>query len=301
LNEYEKKQLQIYKPSFTRQVLDFSKFSVPGLGRSSLQKGRILYGNETDVNEYPWQISMWIDRSHFCGGTLITNQWVATAAHCVDLHYKRHFKRVTVSLGDHDVKIFDESKNIFRKIRRIIRFPTYDNNFINGDMALLQLEEKVPLSDSIRPACLPDDSEEQFAYAQGIITGWGYTEKTKILKPRPMTSEVLREAEVFILPQDLCEKYSPFPITNKMICTFKGPRGVETTCQGDSGGPLVVDTGDNHHVLVGATSFGVSTCEGPYPSMFTRITEHLGFIYASMVPAPMEYMMNYVTPYVVAS
>ena len=56
LNEYEKKQLQIYKPSFTRQVLDFSKFSVPGLGRSSLQKGRILYGNETDVNEYPWQV-----------------------------------------------------------------------------------------------------------------------------------------------------------------------------------------------------------------------------------------------------
>ena len=57
LTEFEKKQLQIYKPSFTKQVLDYSKFDVPGLGRSSLQKGRILYGNETDVNEYPWQVS----------------------------------------------------------------------------------------------------------------------------------------------------------------------------------------------------------------------------------------------------
>ena len=56
LTEFEKKQLTIYKPSFTKQTLDFSKLDVPGLGRSSLQKGRILYGNETDVNEYPWQV-----------------------------------------------------------------------------------------------------------------------------------------------------------------------------------------------------------------------------------------------------
>ena len=62
---------------------------------------------------------------------------------------------------------------------------------------------------------------------------------------------------------------------------------------------MVVDMGKNEHVLVGATSFGVSTCEGPYPSMFTRITEHLDFIYAAMVPAPMEYMMNYKTPFVI--
>ena len=81
-----------------------------------------------------------------------------------------------------------------------------------------------------------------------------------------------------------------------MICTFKGPLGVESTCQGDSGGPLVVNTAENKHVLVGATSFGVSTCEGPYPAMFTRITAHLSLIHAAMVPVPMEYMMVYKTP-----
>lgn len=58
-----------------------------------------------------------------------------------------------------------------------------------------------------------------------------------------------------------------------MICTFKGPLGVETTCQGDSGGPLVVNEGSNKWTLVGATSFGVSTCEGPYPSMFARYVD----------------------------
>ena len=55
-----------------------------------------------------------------------------------------------------------------------------------------------------------------------------------------------------------------------MICTFKGPLGVETTCQGDSGGPLVVNQGTNKWTVVGATSFGVASCEGPYPSMFAR-------------------------------
>jgi len=54
--------------------------------------------------------------------------------------------------------------------------------------------------------------------------------------------------------------------------------------------------GENNHVLVGCTSFGVSTCEGPYPSMFTSITAHKKFIDAAMVAAPMEYMMNYETP-----
>ena len=115
--------------------------------------------------------------------------------------FRRHFSRVTVSLGDHNVKIFDESKNIFRKVKRIIRFPTYDNNLIDGDMALLQLADKVPISDYIRPACLPEDPEEMFDFSEGLITGWGYTEETKVLKPRPLTSDVLREAEVFILPQ----------------------------------------------------------------------------------------------------
>lgn len=57
------------------------------------------------------------------------------------------------------------------------------------------------LADSIRPVCLPADKEESFAFAQGLITGWGYTETTKKLLPRPLTSDVLREAEIFILPQ----------------------------------------------------------------------------------------------------
>jgi len=289
----------IYKPSFPRpSAIKYRQNHRRGKGKTDevswKSRNRILYGNETSTDEYPWQISMWIGRSHFCGGTLINREWAVTAAHCVDLQYRNHFRRVTVSLSDHNVEQFD-NQNTFRKLKRVVRFPTYDENYLHGDLAMLQFDRPLQFSETMRPACLPVD-HEQWAFRSALITGWGYTEETKKALPRPKTSAELREAEVYILPQDLCKKHSPFPITDRMICTFKGPRGVETTCQGDSGGPLVVDNGTNRYVVVGATSFGVSTCEGPYPSMFSRVSTFLDFIYSAMVPAPMEYLIHYETP-----
>ena len=60
--------------------------------------------------------------------------------------FRRHFGRTTVSLGDHNVKVYNDANSVFRKIRRIIRFPTYDNNLIDGDLALLHLTDPVELS-----------------------------------------------------------------------------------------------------------------------------------------------------------
>ena len=64
-------------------------------------------------------------------------------------YFRNHFKRTTVSLGDHNVKIYSETTNVFRKISRILRFPTYDNNLIDGDLALLHLSDPVPLSSKL--------------------------------------------------------------------------------------------------------------------------------------------------------
>ena len=51
-----------------------------------------------------------------------------------------------MSLGDHNVKVFDEADNVFRKISRIVRFPSYDQDFLDGDLALLHLSEPVTIS-----------------------------------------------------------------------------------------------------------------------------------------------------------
>ena len=63
-------------------------------------------------------------------------------------------------------------------------------------------------------------------FREAVISGWGYTEDTKDLQPRPMTSDVLREAQVYILPQDMCIKFSPFPISDKVICYIFNIQGV---------------------------------------------------------------------------
>ena len=66
-------------------------------------------------------------------------------------------------------------------------------------------------------------------------------------------------------------------ITDKMICTFKGPTGRETTCTGDSGGPLMVRR-SGRFVLVGATSFSLVDCQSPFPNVFTRVSAFLDWI-----------------------
>merc|ERR1712106_949511 len=149
----------------------------------------------------------------------ISDEFIITAAHCVDLHFKKHFQRT----------------------KRIFRFSSYDSNYLHGDLAVIQLDSKVEFSETLKPACLPEDPNETFGNATAISTGWGITEETK-LKPPATTSKVLRETNLYILDQDKCVAASPFLTTDAMICTYKGPYGVETTCQGDSGGPLVVNT-----------------------------------------------------------
>ena len=74
-------------------------------------------------------------------------------------------------------------------------------------------------------------------------------------------------------------KYSPFPITDKMVCTFKGPLGVETTCQGDSGGPLVVVQDDqDRYQLAGILSWGIGCSEAHQPGVYSRVSKFLPWI-----------------------
>ena len=64
----------------------------------------------------------------------------------ITIYFRNHFRRTTVSLGDHNVKVFNDAHSVFRKISRIVRFPSYDQNLIDGDIALLHLSAPVPLS-----------------------------------------------------------------------------------------------------------------------------------------------------------
>ena len=81
---------------------------------------KIIDGKETGINQYPWVISMQIQGSHFCGASLIAENWVLTAAHCVDITSIPNFiDRLVLSLGDHDVTTPDETASLTRTVKKV--------------------------------------------------------------------------------------------------------------------------------------------------------------------------------------
>lgn len=81
---------------------------------------KIIDGMETGINQYPWVVSMQLQGNHFCGASLISDQWVLTAAHCVDINSIPNFlDRLVLSLGDHDVTTPDETASITRSVKRV--------------------------------------------------------------------------------------------------------------------------------------------------------------------------------------
>jgi hypothetical protein len=112
-----------YSPSFTsRSTFCKSRFrqdSNDNAGENNILL-KIIDGTETVVNQYPWLVSLQLAGSHFCGGTLISENWILTASHCTDLSFIPDFiNRIVVSLGDHDITVATDSPSITRQVKQV--------------------------------------------------------------------------------------------------------------------------------------------------------------------------------------
>jgi len=224
---------------------------------------RIVGGQETEVNEYPWMSALAYAEtgSFFCGGTLIGDRWVVTASHCLfrnpDGTDPLVAEDLNVVLGEHDTADDNESliprKSV--KVSRIIKHENYNAENSDNDVALLKLSEPVDLN-VYTPACVAR-SGDTFIGQNAWVYGWG---ATSFGGEYP---EKLLEVEVKIVSQDICKiAMAQYEITDGMLCA--GGEANKDGCQGDSGGPLTVDVG-GQHTLVGDVSWG-NACglEGQY-------------------------------------
>ncbi|XP_041859440.1 chymotrypsin-C-like [Melanotaenia boesemani] len=238
---------------------------------------RVVGGEDVRPHSWPWQISLQYNRAgewrHTCGGTLISNQWVLTAAHCISTG-----REYRVAMGKHNL-VETEEDAVYMGTADIIVHEKWNALFIRNDIALIKLEAAVDFSDSIMDACLPAADFILPHNEPCFVTGWG-----RISTGGPI-ADILQQALLPVVDHETCSKFDWWgsQVKETMVCA--GGDGVVSGCNGDSGGPLNCQAADGSWEVHGIVSFGSGlSCNFPKkPTVFTRVSAYMDWISSKMV------------------
>jgi secreted trypsin-like serine protease len=250
-------------------------------GEDSTAWTRVVNGQDATECEWRWQVSLRLARQgggelkHFCGGAVIDNRWILTAAHCTK---KFTAPQVKVVLGDFRKNQTGDTERMY-SVEKIIQHPEYNKTIsLDYDYALIYLESDIVMNDCVTPVCLK--SEDPPIGTKCWITGWG------ALSEEGLSPDAMQEGRVEITDvaqcKDIYSKYNQ-EITSRMLCAVGATtNGLPVdACQGDSGGPLVCQWGAGagaHWGLHGVSSWGIGCARQGYPGVFSRPSAILPWI-----------------------
>lgn len=246
---------------------DYVPKCLPVCGESTLtfQRLRIFGGTESPRGLWPWQVVLTIKGVFHCGGSLVAEDWVVTAAHCVLQRLtKERLTGLRVHLGVYDISSTLEDPSIQRiDSLDIVPHPDFNWETFDSDLALIQLRWKANITDNVRPVCLPNKQQRRKVVpgSMGVMLGWGFTETDS-----PSTK--LRQVNMPVVRHSSCQKAykkDSWPVTANMICAGY-VRRAKDTCKQDSGGGFLFPFSKNAKkkwFLGGIISWGNPQCGIP--------------------------------------
>ncbi|XP_050414425.1 uncharacterized protein LOC126828601 isoform X1 [Patella vulgata] len=253
----------------------------PVVSASIEDKFRIASGREAKDGSAPWHVTI-IENTHgtaYCGGSLINENWVLTAAHCVSqfeefFRYKFETKVIEMFFGTIHC---NGQGGVSRKLKDYILYPSYHGTDFNDDIALFQLDEPVTFGDMIMPICLEKETftnELLKSGKAGIITGCG----SRYERGRP--PKFLHEVTIPYVPREVCAEKARAvnaSFTSGMICAGYARSMRGDACSGDSGGPYTMQF-KGRWVLVGIVSWGVGCDRANQYGYYTHISRYFDWI-----------------------
>nr|KAG5707306.1 hypothetical protein BaRGS_000080 [Batillaria attramentaria] len=233
--------------------------------------GKIVGGTAAEVGEFPFLVPIkYSNGNQFCGGSIINERFVLTAAHCVP---DGDPTGLMITAGDYCTNIAEDSEyNI--GVSRVILSDDWTGDNLAGDLALLELAAPLDLSSGlVGPIQLSDGGSCE----EGTLTvaGWGYT------RSGGRSSLYPQKVDVDVVPLDTCRsQYAKETLYDSQICAASPG---SDSCQGDSGGPLFNLNCDSKPVLVGVVSWGYGCADARYSGVYTRVSSYKDWINTNTV------------------
>jgi secreted trypsin-like serine protease len=220
---------------------------------------QIVGGDRASIADHSYTVYLTTkDGFQFCGGTLVRDNKVITAAHCT---VGKKPADVLVVAGREDK---ESGAGVTSPVRTVWVHPSFTDVRSGADVSVLTLEQRLPYAMLALPG--KDDTDLYAAGQPGLVLGWGRTAADG------QPSRYLLKANVPLVADPDCTKAYPLYKADAMVCAGV-PQGGVDTCQGDSGGPLIVAGR-----LVGITSWGEGCAAPGKPGVYTRVASYLDLL-----------------------